>query len=853
MNNELMDFINSVRRNVYYKYLIILFIILVFIKFLFSLIVPSPWIADEIVYAETARNVLKGNLFSNLIYCQTYPPGYSIILSFAYLFSDDVAKVYHIMLFINCILTSTIIIPSYFILQRYCNKKISFLGSATIATLPAVTLYTFVLMSENLFIPLFMFSGWFLLNSYSEEKKSWRSWHFLAGFSIFYLFLTRTTGIAMIVGFFLSFIYFLFARAKFRAKQEGISTAIRDKYCLILSFAVPMSVWILYKTEHSVSGYNTDSYYNALFDIFVNLESLKIFLSLLLHELEFFTLSSYFIVFLMACLFIFKISKVIKDHFLLKCNSDNRQDIEGDIALISLFLYISVSSFFLILITIIHMYISLANGSLYYLIFARYIDPIVPMIFLFGIIEISRICNKGCKLDNKKTIHFFLILITVLTIFIISFPHDYYKFPNMFSIFYIQYVKSMIPVEILIAILFITISLIFYFSICRSSPPSPEYLFVFIIIISLLISVHPFQVQLDHSYSGDRAGQIGKYLNKISDSNTTVFMDRYNDAPARMPDLMWHSMMWYNTIFWMNGYLVHHSMDHDSLLELEGDYIISPRMLPYTPIMSSMNYILYKLEPIKEPHLTHVRYLQNWNPQEDWSGTPTRWMKNDAILVIESDQDRDTEINFLATSYLRPRTLEIYDSNDNLIGRSIIPRSLISVGMPISLKRGTNTLRLHIPEGCEGGTIPGSRCLSIAVQNVTISPLLRETKLFHIKYFKNWHGLEDWDGTSTRWIENDAILAIESDQNRTADLTFQAVSFIHPRTLEIYDSNDDLIARAIIPRSLNSVDMPISLKIGTNTLRLHIPEGCEIPYDVTEGKSSDIRCLSVAVQNMTLS
>jgi hypothetical protein len=122
-----------------------------------------------------------------------------------------------------------------------------------------------------------------------------------------------------------------------------------------------------------------------------------------------------------------------------------------------------------------------------------------------------------------------------------------------------------------------------------------------------------------------------------------------------------------------------------------------------------------------------------------------------------------------------------------------------------------------------------------------------------ISLVKGWYGLEDWSGTPTRWIENDAILAIESDQNRMADLTFQAVSFIRPRTLEIYDSNDNLIGRAIIPRNLNSVGMPVSLKSGTNTLRLHIPEGCEIPYDVTEGKSSDIRCLSVAVQNMTLS
>ncbi len=115
------DFMHGINRD--HFYLISIFIVIISIKFIFSFSFPSPFIfADEAVYAETARNVLDGHLFSNLEYCQTYPPGYSIILSVAYLFSDDMEIVYRIMILINCILTSAILFPSYFILREFCNK-----------------------------------------------------------------------------------------------------------------------------------------------------------------------------------------------------------------------------------------------------------------------------------------------------------------------------------------------------------------------------------------------------------------------------------------------------------------------------------------------------------------------------------------------------------------------------------------------------------------------------------------------------------------------------------------------------------------------------------------------------------
>jgi len=115
-----------------------------------------------------------------------------------------------------------------------------------------------------------------------------------------------------------------------------------------------------------------------------------------------------------------------------------------------------------------------------------------------------------------------------------------------------------------------------------------------------------------------------------------------------------------------------------------------------------------------------------------------------------------------------------------------------------------------------------------------------------------WHGLEDWSGTPTRWIENDAVLLIESEENRTAELSFHARSFYRPRTLEMY-AGDALEMREVINASeFAAIKMPVHLKEGTNIMRFHVPGGCERPCDITQLKNPDARCLSLVFHDITV-
>ena len=110
---------------------------------------------------------------------------------------------------------------------------------------------------------------------------------------------------------------------------------------------------------------------------------------------------------------------------------------------------------------------------------------------------------------------------------------------------------------------------------------------------------------------------------------------------------------------------------------------------------------------------------------------------------------------------------------------------------------------------------------------------------------------EDWSGVLTRWMHADGGITILSSKNRTANLVLSARSFYRNRTLEIH-LGDELLTSVAVPEGFINISVPIYLRKGANTVRFHVPEGCERPSDKPELNSPDDRCLSLAVQNLTL-
>jgi hypothetical protein len=135
-------------------------------------------------------------------------------------------------------------------------------------------------------------------------------------------------------------------------------------------------------------------------------------------------------------------------------------------------------------------------------------------------------------------------------------------------------------------------------------------------------------------------------------------------------------------------------------------------------------------------------------------------------------------------------------------------------------------------------------------QQTKINP--SENKNSLVEFDSGWNGLEDWSGILSSWMQADATISTILSDNRTAYLSLNARSFYRNRTLEIY-SGDALTAQAVVPTWFINLSVPMHLAKGKNTVRLHVPEGCESPSDIMDLNSADSRCLSIAVQNITIS
>jgi hypothetical protein len=167
-------------------WLSIIFFLLVFLK--------SCWIYfystgplvffDEFLYKEYAQQIFNRQPYGSIASLPLYPPLYPMLLSPAF-FSKG--HWYEWMLFINTLLSSSIIFPVYLISKRLLPEKVFFLPVIMAALLPFQAVYHSMLMSENLFLSIFLFTLYFSL---IRERRDWFS-GFLAGFFCALAYMTK--------------------------------------------------------------------------------------------------------------------------------------------------------------------------------------------------------------------------------------------------------------------------------------------------------------------------------------------------------------------------------------------------------------------------------------------------------------------------------------------------------------------------------------------------------------------------------------------------------------------------------------------------------------------------------------
>src|SRR3989344_2130823 len=194
-----------------YKWIMLLIMLFSFLKVLLSSFINSPSIlSDEYLYLKSAES-----LFSNLSYSvhgipfSSYPPLYPILISLSFVFSNSHTSFFVSQLF-NAIFSSLIIIPADLISKEFLVSEKSLLVSIVVGLLPMNFVFSSFIMSENIFYTLFLFSIYFLYNSF---KHLGYKYDIMAGLFIGLSFLSRFAGVSLVfITILMTFYILLFER-----------------------------------------------------------------------------------------------------------------------------------------------------------------------------------------------------------------------------------------------------------------------------------------------------------------------------------------------------------------------------------------------------------------------------------------------------------------------------------------------------------------------------------------------------------------------------------------------------------------------------------------------------------------
>ena len=122
----------------------------------------------------------------------------------------------------------------------------------------------------------------------------------------------------------------------------------------------------------------------------------------------------------------------------------------------------------------------------------------------------------------------------------------------------------------------------------------------------------------------------------------------------------------------------------------------------------------------------------------------------------------------------------------------------------------------------------------------------------NVQYLSGWNNKERWNNIPTTWSSGNATFMVFSDYSQNRSLNLKAVSYRSQKNLNILFQKKVILNTTVSSIKLNQIQVPISLQKGANIIQLYVPEGCERPIDIPELNSADARCLSVAIQNITL-
>jgi hypothetical protein len=263
--------------------------------------------------------------------------------------------------------------------------------------------------------------------------------------------------------------------------------------------------------------------------------------------------------------------------------------------------------------------------------------------------------------------------------------------------------------------------------------------------------------------------------------------------------------------------------------------------------ISDINF-LFMDELIQENNT--IIFGDKWYSKERFKDKSFRWMSNDGRVYLLFDKPTLFRLNLTSWSFNKIRSVKVF-LDGIFIDTYTISKGETNLITPIIYAdKGIHVLKFHVLDGCEIVGEEDKRCLSIAINGISV---VNEDNLIldvNEKYDKNWHGLEKYNNISFRWIPREATYEIVSLKRNRFNLLIDSLwSYNKPRNLEIY-VNDNLTGKMHVD-SKKEKKIEVYLEVGKNIIRFVSIDGCEKPIEIE--KTEDTRCLSVALNRVKLS
>ena len=222
------------------------------------------------------------------------------------------------------------------------------------------------------------------------------------------------------------------------------------------------------------------------------------------------------------------------------------------------------------------------------------------------------------------------------------------------------------------------------------------------------------QLSIDFESMNDLLKTTLKTIPIYEDENLVIYNSRTVEPPTPflILDENWHEREYWdtNTTSWVEDIAIFEMKKTSSFSFKYGSEDVK-------------RILVEKTRPLNQ----YLKLERSQSEKNSYHNQSTRWMENNATLIIVNPYQESikVKIKFVAISFYKARTLNVY-LNDELLNSHLIGTKGEEILSPqITVPPGENTIKFYTPQCCDKPSdlseeCKDSRCLSIAFQNISL-------------------------------------------------------------------------------------------------------------------------------------